>query len=157
MSDATSPSINDLVKRHAWRSYEETEQYQDDLDTIADLVVDTEDGEHGLMPVTLGHVHGGTASFIGRSALEVGFQRGYESRDEHFANLDNAYGELVSHFTDNNGVVLVYSQMIARIQARFNEADAMSTVPVHIMQDLDQIIHEGTLRITGALPISDLA
>lgn len=153
---APSPSINDLVKQHAYRSYEETEVFQEDIDAITDLTVQDPRGD-GSDLVTLGGLLGGASTGISRGALRKGFERGYESRDEHFQNLDTAYGELVSHFSSNNELVLVYSQMIARIQARLAEVDAMSTVPVHIMQDLDQIIEEGTQRLTGELPISDLA
>lgn len=131
MNDSTSPSINDLVRVHAYRSYEESEGYPDDIERATRFVRISE------------------APHSARKVLELGFERGYTSRDEHFTNLDNAYGELLSNFSANNSLVLVYSQMIARIQHRLGEQDAIDRVPMHILADLDQIITEGTLELTA--------
>lgn len=151
MTDTTSPSINDVVRQHAYRSYEETETFQEDLDDVSTVVVGSEMTPEGPIGVTLGETIGGSASHVGREALKIGFERGYSSRDAHFDNLDVAYGELVANVSDLQGTLLVYSQIVAKVTERLAEQDAKQLIPLHILADLDQIVTEGMMMLTGAL------
>lgn len=114
MSHATSPSINDLVKQHAFRSYQEAQEFEDDA------------------------ISAGISGHPVSEALALGFGRGYSSRDEHFQNLDNAYGELLSNSTSLRDGLSVYADFVVRLQNRMAKSD----VPDGLAADISQMIYD---------------